>query len=161
MTKDLTDGAGVEAKIQSAQVAPIESKEGDGQPPFGRPTKYDPIYCDMVEEEMAKGFSLTAFAGIIGVARSIINEWMAEKSRVFRRRQSREGKMPPPVEAQVIEGCRQWRERRTIRDHHFRSEEYGRRRLSLTPGSSAYWPDERRFRSRPHGVNAGDLLSFD
>ena len=78
MTKDLTDGAGVEAKIQSAQVAPIESKEGDGQPPFGRPTKYDPIYCDMVEEEMAKGFSLTAFAGIIGVARSIINEWMAE-----------------------------------------------------------------------------------
>ena len=43
----------------------------------GRPTKYDPIYCDMVEEEMAGGLSLTAFAGIIGVARSTINEWMA------------------------------------------------------------------------------------
>ena len=27
----------------------------------GRPTKYDPIYCDMVEEEMAGGLSLTGF----------------------------------------------------------------------------------------------------
>lgn len=44
--------------------------------PGGRPTKYDPSYCDLVEEEMGKGFSLTAFAGIIGVSRSTITEWM-------------------------------------------------------------------------------------
>jgi transposase len=46
--------------------------------PGGRPTKYDPAFCDRVEKEMAKGFSLTAFAGLIGVSRATINNWMAE-----------------------------------------------------------------------------------
>jgi transcriptional regulator with XRE-family HTH domain len=32
----------------------------------------------MVVEDMAKGYSLTAFAGLIGVSRSTINEWMSE-----------------------------------------------------------------------------------
>ena len=50
--------------------------EGKIPHPGGRPTKYDPSYCDLVEEEMGKGFSLTAFAGIIGVSRSTITEWM-------------------------------------------------------------------------------------
>ena len=54
------------------------SKERGGKHPGGRPTKYEPRFCDMVEEEMAKGFSLTAFAGIIGVAKSTLNEWMSE-----------------------------------------------------------------------------------
>lgn len=51
-----------------------EPKRGAG----GRPTKYDPAFCEVVETEMAKGLSLAAVAGIIGVARSTINEWMAE-----------------------------------------------------------------------------------
>jgi transposase len=42
----------------------------------GRPTKYDPAYCDQVIEFMRKGFSLTAFGGHILVARSTLNEWM-------------------------------------------------------------------------------------
>jgi hypothetical protein len=46
--------------------------------PVGRPSKYDPMYCDMVEADMAEGYSLTAFAGGIGVSRSTIGEWMAE-----------------------------------------------------------------------------------
>lgn len=44
--------------------------------PAGRPTKYDPAYCEAVIETMAKGLSLTAFAGSIRVARSTINEWI-------------------------------------------------------------------------------------
>lgn len=44
--------------------------------PAGRPTKYDPDYCDRVIEDMALGYSLTAFAGSIRVARSTINVWM-------------------------------------------------------------------------------------
>lgn len=44
----------------------------------GRPTDYRPEYCDLVIEEMAKGFSLGAFAGIIGVARSTIQRWVSE-----------------------------------------------------------------------------------
>jgi hypothetical protein len=43
--------------------------------PAGRPTKYDPAYCDQVLDDMAEGYSLTAFAGKIGVTRSTINEW--------------------------------------------------------------------------------------
>lgn len=43
---------------------------------LGRPTKYDPAYCEAVIETMATGLSLTAFAGEIGVARSTINEWI-------------------------------------------------------------------------------------
>lgn len=43
----------------------------------GRPSKYDPAYCDQVVEIMADGYSLTAFAGTIRVHRGTLNEWMA------------------------------------------------------------------------------------
>lgn len=42
----------------------------------GRPTKYDPSYCEAVIEHMKDGASLTSFAAEIGVARSTINEWI-------------------------------------------------------------------------------------
>ena len=42
----------------------------------GRPSKYDPAFVERVIEFMDEGYSLTAFAGEIGVARSTINEWM-------------------------------------------------------------------------------------
>jgi transposase len=42
----------------------------------GRPTKYDPAYCEQVVEHMAQGASLTSFAAQISVARSTINQWM-------------------------------------------------------------------------------------
>lgn len=44
--------------------------------PGGRPSDYKPEYCQQVIDAMRAGFSLTAFAGIIGVARSTINAWM-------------------------------------------------------------------------------------
>ena len=43
----------------------------------GRPTKYEPRFCDMVVEDMGKGYSLTAFAGLIGVNKDTLNEWMS------------------------------------------------------------------------------------
>lgn len=45
--------------------------------PVGRPSKYEERFCDELIEFMGKGYSLTAFAGSICVARSTINEWMA------------------------------------------------------------------------------------
>ena len=42
---------------------------------MGRPTKYDPAYCDAVVEHMSEGASLLSFAASIDVARSTINEW--------------------------------------------------------------------------------------
>ncbi len=44
--------------------------------PGGRPTKYEPRFCEEVEDLMAQGYSLGAFAGHVGVARSTINEWI-------------------------------------------------------------------------------------
>ena len=45
--------------------------------PGGRPTDYRPEYCELVVAEMAKGYSLGAFAATVGVARRTITEWMA------------------------------------------------------------------------------------
>ncbi len=44
----------------------------------GRPTKYDPAYCQMVEEIMGQGYSLTAFAGHIGVSKETVYNWTRE-----------------------------------------------------------------------------------
>lgn len=41
----------------------------------GRPSKYSPAYCAEVVAAGEEGFSLTAFAGMIGVSRDTVNEW--------------------------------------------------------------------------------------
>ena len=41
----------------------------------GRPSKYDPKYCAEVIEFLAKGHSVTAFAGSIRVSRSTVFNW--------------------------------------------------------------------------------------
>lgn len=43
--------------------------------PAGRPTDYRAEYCAEVIAYMARGFSLTAFAGSIRVSRETIYEW--------------------------------------------------------------------------------------
>lgn len=49
----------------------------DEQVKTGRPSKYEPRFCQMVIDHMSDGASMTSFAAEIGVARSTINEWMA------------------------------------------------------------------------------------
>lgn len=44
----------------------------------GRPTKYDPAYCEQVIDFMSQGYSVTAFAGSIGVARDTVYHWAKE-----------------------------------------------------------------------------------
>jgi hypothetical protein len=41
----------------------------------GRPSLFDPAYCDMVIEHMAKGHSLTSFAGVISVEPRTVERW--------------------------------------------------------------------------------------
>lgn len=43
--------------------------------PVGRPSKYDPAFIEAVILDGSLGFSLTAFAGGIGVDRDTITEW--------------------------------------------------------------------------------------
>lgn len=43
--------------------------------PAGRPSKYDPKFCDAVVKHCATGASLTSFAASIDVCRDTISEW--------------------------------------------------------------------------------------
>lgn len=43
--------------------------------PGGRPTKYDPSYCDIVIEWMEQGYSATAVAGKLRISRSTFYKW--------------------------------------------------------------------------------------
>jgi len=54
------------------------SEEETERRPVGRPSKYDPVYCQKVIEAGEQGLSLTAFAGMIGVCKATIDTWRAE-----------------------------------------------------------------------------------
>lgn len=43
--------------------------------PGGRPTTYDPIYCEMLVKHMEDGFSFESFGKIAKCARSTLYEW--------------------------------------------------------------------------------------
>lgn len=43
---------------------------------IGKPSQYDPKYCDQLIEFMSQGFPLNAFPGEIGVSRSTIYNWI-------------------------------------------------------------------------------------
>ncbi len=45
---------------------------------MGRPSKYDPKFCDEVREFLKDGYSVAAFAGHIGVAVSTVHLWVNE-----------------------------------------------------------------------------------
>lgn len=51
---------------------------GLNDPPGGRPTKYLPEFCEQCIEFMGLGYSLTAFAGKIGVSRATVTTWLKE-----------------------------------------------------------------------------------
>ena len=42
----------------------------------GAPTLYKPEYCQMVQDHMAKGYSLESFAAIVDVGKRTIYEWI-------------------------------------------------------------------------------------
>lgn len=44
----------------------------------GRPTKYDPLYCEALIEHMGKGLSYEAFAGSIQVSKKTLYSWEKE-----------------------------------------------------------------------------------
>lgn len=43
--------------------------------PAGRPSKYDPKFCQMLIDHMAKGYSYETFGALINVAQSNVANW--------------------------------------------------------------------------------------
>ena len=43
--------------------------------PAGRPSKYDPAFCDTAEEVLSQGYSEAVLAGDLGVCMDTITEW--------------------------------------------------------------------------------------
>jgi hypothetical protein len=46
--------------------------------PVGRPSKYNPVFCELLIEHGKTGMSFEAFAGQIGVVKSTLYEWVKE-----------------------------------------------------------------------------------
>lgn len=42
---------------------------------LGRPSKYDPAYCDMLQAHFADGYSFESFGGVIGVSKQTLYNW--------------------------------------------------------------------------------------
>lgn len=49
----------------------------------GRPSKYDPAYCDVVIEKMREGYSKTAVAGFIGICKQTLLNWCDQHKEFF------------------------------------------------------------------------------
>ena len=49
----------------------------------GRPTKYKPIYGDMLVDHMAQGYSFESFAGVIGTHDDTLRNWAAKHEEFF------------------------------------------------------------------------------
>jgi transposase len=47
----------------------------EGPKPRGRPTKYDPDFCDVIIEAMEKGFSKEAAAAHVRISKDTLYEW--------------------------------------------------------------------------------------
>lgn len=53
------------------------SKDGqEAKRPVGRPTKYDPAFCEMAIEFMAEGYSKEALAGHLQISEDTLYEWI-------------------------------------------------------------------------------------
>jgi len=44
--------------------------------PTGRPTKYDPKYCELIIKHFSEGGNITSFAGTISVSKQTVYTWL-------------------------------------------------------------------------------------
>ena len=65
---------------QRRQLAHLNPDHVDREQKTGRPSEYRPEYCQMVFDYMAKGYSLSAFAGSIAMSRDAVYDWMSRHS---------------------------------------------------------------------------------
>jgi hypothetical protein len=52
-----------------------QEKAPEDNAPVGRPSKYDPMFCELLIEHMSEGYSFESFAGEVRVDRDTVYEW--------------------------------------------------------------------------------------
>lgn len=70
----------------------------------GRPSKYDPAYCEAVVECMGQGLSLTAFAASVDVCRQTVHNWMAENPEFLDAVNKAKAKRVAYLERRLLDG---------------------------------------------------------
>jgi len=61
--------------------------------PAGRPSKYKPEFCKMLEEHFAEGYSYESFAGVVGVARATLYLWEEQHPEFLDTKKEHEAKV--------------------------------------------------------------------
>jgi len=62
-------------KKKVTKKAPAKKRPPTVKNPVGRPTKYEPRFCEIAIEQMSLGFSKEAVAGYIGIAKDTLYKW--------------------------------------------------------------------------------------
>lgn len=65
-----------------AATAALTSTMDPVRVPPGRPTKYDAAFCEQLLHHMAGGLSFESFAGVIGVSKKTLYNWLDTKENV-------------------------------------------------------------------------------
>ncbi len=55
--------------------AKATKKEAEEAAPVGRPSKYEPHFCEALVQHLSQGFRYQAFAGVVGVHIDTLYEW--------------------------------------------------------------------------------------
>lgn len=64
----------VKKEVNNQKEAKVETPRHPG----GRPTKYEPGFCEMLIAHMEQGFSFESFAGVLRVSKQTIYNWSEE-----------------------------------------------------------------------------------
>jgi hypothetical protein len=68
----------VKKKATVKKKAPVKKVRPTAKKKLGRPSEYDPAFCDVVIEEMSKGYSKEATAGYLRIAKETFYRWTRE-----------------------------------------------------------------------------------
>lgn len=87
---------------------PAKQSVKKGTEPVGRPTDYQPEFCQQLIEHMTKGYSFESFAGIVSVARRTLYLWADAHEEFMHAKDIGQGKCQVTWESIGIEGI--WNE---------------------------------------------------
>lgn len=78
-TKKVSRKKATKKKVTKKKPATIKNARGEDiaapKKKLGRPTKYEPKFCEILIDKMSEGYSKEAVAGYIGISKNTLYEW--------------------------------------------------------------------------------------